>query len=284
MIETLLHKWLKVPHALHVGLDTGRYDAETTVVLIHGLASSHTMWEDVIKKTSKEQGVRIIAVDLLGFGSSPKPIWQTYSAKVHAASLSATLRKRRVKGNVVLVGHSLGSLVAIQYATLYPNKVKELLLCSPPFYRPARIIGTAVKIPILQADDVYRSMYRYSRGKTELAKRLAVYIKRARIMDEAFVVNDETMPAIVSSLEMSIENQTSLEDAEKLRIPLRIIYGRLDPFIVKKNLKQLSKRLDNVTIDYVLAGHEITGSRLYTKAVVDAIHDTIEKYSQTVLE
>ncbi|RYF29419.1 MAG: alpha/beta hydrolase [Chloroflexi bacterium] len=274
MIETLLHKWLKVPHALHVGYDSGNRGATTTVVLIHGLASSHSMWNNVIKEV-KTDDIRIIAVDLLGFGDSPKPVWQIYSAKIHAASLRATLRKKGVRGDVVLVGHSLGALVAVQYASLYPGKVNELVLCSPPFYRPARIIGTAVKITVPQADDIYRSMYRYSRTKTELAKRLAGYITRAKIMDEAFVVTDETLPAITSSLEMSIENQTSLQDAEKLSLPMHIIYGRLDPFIIKRNLRQLNKRLDNVTIDYVLAGHEITGSKVYTKKVIDRILQSV---------
>lgn len=277
MIETLLHKWLKVPHALHVGYDTGNRKAKTTIVFIHGLASSHTMWNNITKLLSGTPDIRIVTVDLLGFGASPKPVWQTYSAKIHAASLGATLRKQRVTGDVVLVGHSLGALVAVQYAALFPGRVNELILCSPPFYRPSRIVGKAVKIPLPQADDVYRSLYRYSRGKTELAKRLAAFIKRAKIMDEAFVVNDETLPAITSSLEMSIENQTSLEDAEKLSVPMHIIYGQLDPFIIKRNLRQLSNRLNNITIDYVLAGHEITGSKVYTKKVIDRIHSSITR-------
>lgn len=276
MIETLLHKWLKVPHALHVGYDSGNRSAATTVVLIHGLASSHTMWNNVVKEV-RTDAIRIISVDLLGFGDSPKPVWQTYSAKIHATSLRATLRKKGIRGHIVLAGHSLGALVAVQYASLYPSKVHELVLCSPPFYRPTKVIGTAMKITVPQADDIYRSMYRYSRTKTELAKRLAGYITRAKIMDNAFVVTDETLPAITSSLEMSIENQTSLEDAEKLSIPMHIIYGQFDPFIIKRNLRQLNKRLDNVTIDYVLAGHEISGSKVYTKKVIERINASIPR-------
>lgn len=279
MIETVLHKWLRVPHALHVGLDIGPRKPEVTLVFIHGLASSHLMWSPIINQF-ETVNVRIIAVDLLGFGKSPKPLWQTYSAKIHAASLAATLRRKRVRGKVVLVGHSLGSLVAIQYAFRYPSKVSELIICSPPFYKPSKVVENASKLSIIQPDDMYRKLYKYTRGKTELAKRLAAFIKRARLIDESFVVNDETIPAIVSSLEMSIENQTSLQDAERLRMPVHIIYGRLDPFVMKRNINELKKRLDTATIDYILAGHDVMASKTYTKRIISVTKDAVSRLAQ----
>ncbi len=272
MIETVLHKWLRVPHALHVGLDIGPRKPEVTLVFIHGLASSHLMWKPVIDKIDTAN-TRIIAVDLLGFGKSPKPIWQIYNAKVHAASLAVTLRHKRVRGNVVIVGHSLGSLVAVQYASAHPKRVAELILGSPPFYKPPKVIEKTASLMVMQPDDMYRKLYKYSRGKMELAKRLASFVKRAKLIDRTFVVDDETLPAIVSSLEMSIENQTSLQDAEKLKMPVHIIYGRLDPFVMKRNITELRKKTNMITIDFILAGHDVMGSRTYTKKLISMIED-----------
>ena len=274
MIETVVHKWLKVPHMLHVGDDIHPKHSKLTVVLVHGLADSHRVWQPIITKLAG-QPVRIITVDLLGFGDSPKPDWQTYSAEVHARSLSMTLRAIHVTGPVLLVGHSLGSLVSIQFASLFPHKVSSLLLCSPPFYKPPKELKSKLDVP--QPDDMYRRVYSYTRSKTELAKRLALTIKKAKLLDESFRVDDATMPAIVSSLEMSIENQTSLQDAAKLSLPIHIIYGKLDPFIVKKNIRMLESGHSNITLETVIAGHEIASSKSYLNAIVAAIVQSIDE-------
>jgi cis-3-alkyl-4-acyloxetan-2-one decarboxylase len=274
MIDTVLHKWLKLPHGLHVGIDSGPRRAPVTVVFVHGLADSHIMWQDVIGQLPTSDA-RIIAVDLLGFGSSPKPEWQTYSAKIHAQSLRITLRALRVHGPLVIVGHSLGSLVAVQYATMYNDSVSSLVLCSPPFYKPVRLKTTRTQIPL--ADDVYRSIYQYTRKRKELAVKVAEVVKRAKLLKPSFVVNDETLPAIVSSLEMSIENQTTLRDLQDLPIPTHVLYGVLDPFIVKRNIRELEQLSGMISFTAVVAGHEITASKAYAHAVVAAIKSEIAK-------
>lgn len=275
MIDTFLHKWLKLPHRLHVGIDSGPKDAPVTIVLIHGLGSSNKMWQQTIHKAGR-LNARVLAVDLLGFGESPKPEWQTYSAATHAKALRAALRKYHVKGHVIIAGHSLGGLVAVQYATRYPWAVQSLILCSPPFYKPVQ--DKAGAIMLLQIDDLYRRFYRYARTRKELARKIAMIVKQARLIDPNFTVNDETIPAIASSLEMSIENQTSIHDARGLTIPMTIVYGRLDPFILARNLKMIEKGKPNVTLVSVTAGHDIIGSKAYTAKVADLIKKEAEAY------
>lgn len=275
MFDIFVHKWLKIPYKLHVGLDTNRRNSRVTIVLIHGLGSSNKMWQQTIRNAS-HLNARVIAVDLLGFGESPKPEWQTYSAAVHARALRVALRKRRVKGHVIIVGHSLGGLVAVQYATLYPWAVHSLILCSPPFYRPAQAKTSALILP--QIDDLYRRFYKYARNRQELARKIALIVKQARLVDPHFTVNEETLPAIASSLEMSIENQTAIHDAKTLTIPITIVYGRFDPFVLARNLKMIAENRPNVTLVSVTAGHDIIGSRAYTTKVTALIEQEAEAY------
>lgn len=274
----MFHRWLKIPYKLSVGVDLKHQEDELTVVLIHGLASSHGMWEHVIKRL-ESQRMRIISLDLLGFGTSPKPSWQTYEAKAHAASLRRTLRHLGVSGPVILVGHSMGALVAVKYTQRYPWAVDGLVLCSPPFYerKDTKDLGTGLKsIPAVLAepDTLYVNLYKYSRGKPELAKKLAAFVRRANIMGEHFTVDDETLPAIVRSLEMSIENQQSLREAKQLEVPLYVLYGQFDPFIIKKRLRELAAA--NPFVDLILiptAGHEVYRHRPFEKTVVDTVSD-----------
>lgn len=267
----ILHKWLHIPYMLSTGTDVRHQNDEVTVVFIHGLASSHLMWQSVIKKLDHEN-MRIISLDLLGFGNSPKPSWQIYNAKAHARSLHKTLRRLNVTSPVIIVGHSLGSLVAIKYAAMYPWAVETLVLCSPPFYKQSD--DASSKYTIKQADDIYLALYKYSRGKPELAKKLASLIRRARLMGEHFVIDDMTLPAIASSLEMSIENQDALRDAERLDLPIHILYGQFDPLVIKHHLKELGKDNANITLKMVpTVAHEIYNNRLYERAVVAKVQE-----------
>lgn len=274
MLDTIIHNWLRLPYRLHVGVDEGPRRPEVTLVFIHGLANSHAMWEGVIKHIDK-RNVRIICVDLLGFGASPKPGWATYHAALQARALRHTLRVKRIRTPVVLVGHSLGSLVAIQYASHYPKHVDSLLLCSPPFYKPSRLAKDARIGIIKQTDDAYHLFYRNSRHRKEIAVRLAMIVKAARLTSKHFVINQETLPAIVSSLEMSIENQTALDDAKWLKIPVSILYGQFDPFVIKGRIRELKKANENVTTTILPVWHEIAG-RIYRKAILSTLDKIVK--------
>jgi len=284
MMIDVFHKWLKIPYVLGVGIDTKHQQDELTVVFVHGLASSHHMWQPVLKRLNSEK-IRVISLDLLGFGSSPKPAWQRYDAKVHAKSLRRTLKRLRVTSPVVIVGHSLGSLVAIKYASMYPWAVDSLILCSPPFYEAAdEPAHSKYAINLKQPDDIYLALYKYSRGQPELAKKLASLIRRARIMGEHFVIDDVTLPAIASSLEMSIENQRSLDDAKKLDLPIDILYGQFDPFVIKRHLRTLASANPTVTLKMIpTAAHEVYNNRLYEKAIVSKIEDVYASQTEQAM-
>lgn len=272
-VDTLLHKWLRIPYKLHVGLDTGPRNAKVTVIFIHGLGSSNQMWRQTIHR-SGTLPARVLAVDLLGFGSSPKPNWQTYSAIVHANALRSILRRHGVRGRVIIVGHSLGSLVAVQYAARYPG-VHSLILCSPPLYRaPQEQKDGRITVP--QLDDLYRRFYKYARSRQDLASKIALIVKQARLVDPNFTITEETLPAIASSLEMSIENQTTLHDVKSLKIPIDIVYGKLDPFVIARNLKTLERTHQNIKVTSVVAGHDIIGSKVFTTKVASLIKQHLE--------
>jgi pimeloyl-ACP methyl ester carboxylesterase len=96
-------------------------------VLLHGLASSNRYWGDMEPLAARHH---VIAPDLLGFGRSPKPNDIAYAPAEHLAALRPALR--RAGGPFRLLGHSLGSLIALNYAVEYPEDVTSLVLVSLP--------------------------------------------------------------------------------------------------------------------------------------------------------
>lgn len=279
--DAVVHRLLKRPHVLHAGFDVGASaaDAAITVVLLHGLGRNATMWQKVAKKLCEhDRTVRVIALDLLGFGGSPKPAWQTYNAKNQARSLQVTLKKLGVNGPKIVVGHSLGALVATEYVTLYPKNVKKVYLLSAPIYRdvPAKLFE---KIPRpFFNESFYRRVMRDLRDRQDVAQKLNLYGRKLKIFAPDFVVDEKNVLGTMRSVEMAIENQQTYDHIKSLTIPAVLMYGRLDPLLIKQYYRTLSRANKKVSVSSVVAGHELANSRLYSNRLIVKLSQEIDSY------
>ena len=100
-----------------------------TVVLLHGKNFSGAYWAPTIKALTA-QGYRVIAPDQIGFGKSSKPSSYQFSFQALAANTRVILDSLGVE-KFVLVGHSMGGMLAVRMALLYPERVERLVLVNP---------------------------------------------------------------------------------------------------------------------------------------------------------
>lgn len=267
MIDILLHRWLKVPYALYADTrSTKEKHPKVTVLFIHGIGNSGKAWSSVIDSLPKD--IRVVTVDLLGFGQSPRPEWAIYSAKTQARSVIATLFKLHLTGRVIIVGHSLGALVAVEVAKRYPLLVSSLILCSPPFYKEDQ--SNPRLMP--SSDRILINLFKLARKRPDEFMRVAALVTRMGLVNATFSLTPENAPIYMNALEASIINQTSLRDAIRLRIPISVICGLLDPVVIIKNLRYLTKQNKHANLTAIVAGHEVRG-RLYISTVAQAIRD-----------
>ncbi|XXG52491.1 hypothetical protein AAC387_Pa03g0812 [Persea americana] len=77
---------------------------------------------------------RLVAVDLLGFGRSPKPGDSLYRLEDHLESVEKSINEPFQLISFHLVAHSMGCIIALAFAAKYPNSVKSLTLIAPPFF------------------------------------------------------------------------------------------------------------------------------------------------------
>lgn len=266
MFDSIIHRWLKVPYALNVRHNQRPKKPRATVLFIHGIGNSGEAWKQVTRRLPDD--VRIITIDLLGFGDSPRPSWAMYNAKTQASSVLATLFKLRLRGQVIIVGHSLGALVAVEMARRYPLLVRSLILCSPPFYQV-----DDVKTLLPRTDKVLRKLYESVRENPEQFLKLSAFAMRYKLINDSFNVTAENVDSYMAALEAMIINQTSLRDVQRLRMPIAIIRGTLDPFVIAKNLKQIARSKSNVQLKTVAAGHEVKG--LFVSAVVNTVNEAL---------
>jgi pimeloyl-ACP methyl ester carboxylesterase len=100
-----------------------------TAVLLHGKNFCGATWEATIKELTGA-GYRVIAPDQIGFCKSSKPQGYQFSLAGLAANTNELLKSRGVE-KAVIVGHSMGGMLATRYALQYPDAVERLVLVDP---------------------------------------------------------------------------------------------------------------------------------------------------------
>ncbi len=145
-----------------------RFDPQLpSVVFIHGAANDHSVWAEPLREIADElpkTGVNLLAVDLPGHGQTfgdPKPTVEAYADWVINLLDNGGIEA------ATLIGHSMGSLIALDCARRYPSRVNKLGL-----------IGTAVPMLVSEVllqtvrdtpEMAYEQLTRYSFHLVKLA-------------------------------------------------------------------------------------------------------------------
>jgi pimeloyl-ACP methyl ester carboxylesterase len=110
-----------------------------TVVLLHGNNFGGFYFGVVIDALRKE-GFRVIVPDQIGYGRSSKPIIPYYLSDM-ARETHAILQNLHIE-KAMIVGHSMGGMLAARFAALYPAATERLVLFNPIGLTDARYNGT----------------------------------------------------------------------------------------------------------------------------------------------
>jgi pimeloyl-ACP methyl ester carboxylesterase len=93
-------------------------DACETVVLIHGVGMNQSVWTPQIEALTARY--RVVAYDMLGHGGStlptPAPALGEYAAQLERLLDALSVERAHV------IGHSMGALVALEFALTYPSR------------------------------------------------------------------------------------------------------------------------------------------------------------------
>jgi pimeloyl-ACP methyl ester carboxylesterase len=101
-----------------------RGNGPNTVILVHGWTCDSTTWKSQVPALVKDY--RVVMLDLPGHGKSGSPAGGDLTMDLFARAVEA-VRQEADADRVVLVGHSMGTPVVMQYARLYPEHVAGLV-------------------------------------------------------------------------------------------------------------------------------------------------------------
>jgi pimeloyl-ACP methyl ester carboxylesterase len=119
-----------------------------TVVLMHGRNFFGAYWAQTIAALARS-GYRVVVPDQIGFGKSSKPD-VPHSLHVHALNTRALLDALGVD-RASIVAHSLGGMMAVRFALMFPERVDRLILEAPIGLEDYRI-----EVPYATRDELTR--------------------------------------------------------------------------------------------------------------------------------
>lgn len=119
-----------------------------TVVLLHGNNFAGFYFGLIIEALRKE-GFRVIVPDQIGYGRSSKPIIP-YNLADMARNTHAILQSLHIS-KAMIVGHSMGGMLATRFATQYPAVTERLVL-----YNPIGLTDVRFSSPAVDPDAAYK--------------------------------------------------------------------------------------------------------------------------------
>jgi pimeloyl-ACP methyl ester carboxylesterase len=198
-----------------------------TVLLLHGKNFFGAYWEGTARALAGA-GFRVVVPDQLGFGKSSKPALH-YTFEQLATTTKQLLEELKIE-RVAVVGHSMGGMLAVRFALLFPGATTHVLLENPIGLEDYR-----EKVPYQTVEQQYRSTL----GQTEagLRKFIGSYFVTWRPEYEPYVMvpyrwtlsAEYPRYALASALTYDmIYTQPVVHDLPRLRAPTLLVIGQSD--------------------------------------------------------
>ena len=234
-----------------------------TVLLLHGKNFSGFYWERVIRLLAA-RGYRVVAPDQIGFGASSRPDIH-YSFHQMAANTKALLDRLGI-ASVVVLGHSMGGMLAVRFTLLYPGMVDKLVLEDPIGLEDYRTFVPYASVEELYKGELnanYEGFLNYQKGYyTSWKPEYEQYVR-----DQAWVLGTGEYPraALASALTSEmVYQQPVCYEFSRIERPTLLIIGREDRTVPGK--ARLSPEMKAIAGDYPKLGkkaqEKIRGSKL----------------------
>lgn len=226
------------------------------VLMLPGWGAAIYMYRHAFDELAR-QGLRVIALDLRGFGLSDRPKDRgAYRLDAYISDLLATLDALSLD-RVALVGQSMGGGLALRFALRHPNRVTQLGLINPSGLIPLPFLAALRMLPRRMARIV---------GRRAVPRRLIAFILRYLAYGDASKVTEQDIdeywaptqiPGYVYAARAALSefDWRPVTDAEaaSLAVPTVVILGDNDRLI--RNTDRAARRLRWASVHFLAGGH-----------------------------
>jgi len=212
-----------------------------TIVFVHGLSGSSSAWIKYEIKFEKEYNV--LSFDLRGHGKSFKPKkYSDYEIKCFADDLAELLEFLKIK-KCILVSHSFGTLIALEFLSKYQDKVSATVFLSPSYCIGKSKLGKIIK-PFLNVAHVFRLFPFFVRRGVHVD-----YSRFKNSGDWSISRNFADIPNTGVRVFLYCLSQSYKFDRENIlkniHVPTLIIHGEKDSIFPVSNGKKMAAEIKN---------------------------------------
>lgn len=231
-----------------------RKDADTAILLVHGIYGSPVQFEQLAQKLYRH-GYTVMAILLPGHGSSVKDFSRAKAKDWHGEVSRAAKTLKKSYKNIYMIGHSMGGLLIINEAL--KSGVKGVVLMSVPMKVKISLGTVRMSLKILwgnpDKDNDYLRSYRnaYSIQKGPIWHYILCF------------------PRMINLLQLIRNTRKSLC---KVAFPVLVIQSRQDETVSWRSVAILKKGL-NCSVDTLLL--DKSGHSYYHPEEADSINNKI---------
>lgn len=237
--NTVKYQVLKKPLALKKRHDfCASKHPKLTVIMLHGIASSAGTYEHALihlEKNAALRDIRFITLDWLGHGKSHASKKLEYTISEQIRALNTTIKSLRIDTPIILMGHSMGTILATHFNNKYPKVAQGMILISAPIYSPEDL-----KNPQLEE------------GMKAFTAAVARYQKK-------FVESKQ----FLASMDNVIKNDTNYDAFLNISVPTTIFYGAEDNYIAPQNIRAVAKENKLIKVVKTEGKHHVSRDKYY---------------------
>jgi len=234
------------------------------VLIIHGFTATLESVE-ALRKPLQEMGIPVSIPLLAGHGApSPDALhgvgWEAWLKDAELAFRDFSLEVERV----IVIGHSMGALLALNLAVRHPKQVDSLILATPALrlvslFAPGRPLHFAAPLVSMIIK------------KWDLKSDLQELRPRCQAPHYAWVPTE----AILSLFEL-IERTESLLD--QVNVPFMILHNRKEATVLPQSATMLCNRVSTASVERSIVWFECSGHQIFCDCERDKAVQTIMTY------
>jgi len=242
-------------------------------VLMHGFPDNLHIWDDLIPYLVAS-GRRVVTFDFLGFGASDKPSGATYSFKQQLGDLEAVVEGLAL-GKIVPVAHDSSGMATLNYALTHRAAVESVIMLNSAYSEDATVLWPEMitlfatrsmqplAMAIAQSPEQFGWLLKWQQKQfldslPEVQKpHFNAFI--GPLISDNFIAQPSASPAFVQLAAQFFDeharNAKHLPELGTLDIPVRLIWGKYDPYITVAVAERRQSQLKNASLTVMPAGH-----------------------------
>ena len=224
--------------------------ARPAIVFLHGAAFDHSVWQWQSRYLA-HHGFTVLAVDLPAHGRSPGPIRTSIAG---FADWVNGLLDAAALPSAIVVGHSMGSLIALESAIRFAHRVDKLVL-----------VGTSVPMPVGDAflaaaadDDAAAFDMEVAWGHARGAALAASPVPGTTLMGASRALNGRARKGVLhADLAACHAYATPPEALAALSMPTLVLAGTRDQMTPWRAGEAVARQIPGARFEKLAAGHSM---------------------------